>query len=328
MCCKMSIRYYTLIVLFLLFSQLISAQRTENVINFDDNRNHILLDVENDLLFQSDQYYTAGVALAYTFEDLKKTPAQFILRSKDAENYTFSGFGIEHRMFTPFSITDPYAIENDRPYSAYFLLTNYSVLINPKRNLKISNELGIGLIGPAAGGEAIQTTVHEIIGSDLPIGWENQIANAFLIDYQFRIEKGFFTPWIAEHIIPFGMARIGTLKDEVNLGLMIKFGNKNKVLSSSFDLSENRDKFIWEFIFEARLQGVFYDATLQGGVFNGSEIVSLQIQDTFMRQYHIRTGINLYYKSFFLRYMVQLNSADFTAGIVHRYGGVNIGFSF
>lgn len=328
MCSRMSVKYFSSLFIFLFVGHVLMAQRTETALNFDDNLNHILIDVENDLLFQSDQYYTAGIALSYTHQNLRKTPAQLLLKSKSDDSFTFSGFGVEHRMFTPFSITDPYAIEGDRPYSAYFLATNYSTLINPKKNLKMSNEIGIGIIGPAAGGEAIQTFVHETIGSDLPIGWENQIGNAFLIDYQFRVEKGFFTPWLAKHIIPIGMIRVGTLRDEIDLGLMIKFGNKDGVLSSSTDLNQNRDKFIWEFVFEARLQGVFYDATLQGGVFNGSEVVSLQNQDTFMRQYHIRTGINIYYKSFFLRYMVQLNSADFTAGIVHRYGGVNVGFSF
>lgn len=324
----MSIKYYISIIIFFFLGQQYFAQRTETALNFDNEINNITLETENDLLFQSDQYYTAGIALSYSHQNLQKTPAQLILKSKDPDNFTFSGFGLEHRMFTPFSITDPYAIESDRPYSAYFLATNFSMFINPKKNLAISNEIGIGIIGPAAGGEALQTFVHETIGSDIPIGWENQISNAFLIDYRFRVEKGFFTPWLTQHIIPFAMLRVGTLKDEVDLGLMIKFGNKNNILSTITDISSKKDHFIWEFVFEARLQGVFYDATLQGGVFNGSEIVSLNIQDTFMRQYHIRTGVNLYYESFFLRYMVQLNSPNFSAGIVHRYGGVNIGFSF
>jgi hypothetical protein len=61
------------------------------------------------------------------------------------------------------------------------LATNFSVLINPKKHLKMSNELGIGIIGPAAGGEWAQTFVHKTIGSHIPIGWEDQLKNAFLI---------------------------------------------------------------------------------------------------------------------------------------------------
>jgi len=324
----MSIKLFASFIVFLFLYHFSFAQRTETAINFDANKNHITLEVENDLLFQSDHYYTAGIALSYTHQNLKKTPAQLILKSKDPDNFTFSGFGLEQRMFTPFSIEEPNAIENDRPYSAYLLATNFSVLINPKKNLSISNEIGIGVIGPAAGGKEVQTFVHEIIGSVLPIGWEYQINNAFLIDYQFRIEKGFFTPWLARHIIPFGMVRVGTLKDQVNLGLMVKFGNKNTILSTIKDISTKKDHFIWEWLFEAKLQGVFYDATLQGGLFNGDELVSLNLQDTFMRQYNLRMGVNFYYKGFYLRYMLQLNSPNFSVGILHRYAGVNLGFSF
>jgi hypothetical protein len=324
----LTIKYSSLIIFFLFLGQLAIAQRTETAINFDQNKNHIVIEVENDLLFKSDHYYTAGIALSYTYKNLKKTLAQLILKSKNPNNFTFSGFGIEQRMFTPFSIIAPDAIENDRPYSAYLMATNFSVLINPEKNLAISNEIGIGVIGPLAGGKELQTFVHEIIGSALPIGWEYQIKNAFLIDYQFRIEKGFFTPWVARHIIPFAMARVGTLKDQINIGLMIKLGNKNTILSTVKDISTKKDHFIWEWVFEGKLQGVFYDATLQGGLFNGDELVSLHLKDTFMRQYNFRMGVNLYYKGFFLRYMVQLNSPNFSVGILHRYGSINIGFSF
>lgn len=321
-------KHYIVFFVFLLFGNLIFAQRTETAVNFDNNKNHFTIEVENDLLFKSDQYYTAGIALSYTNKNLHKTPAQFILRSKDPDNFTFSGFGVEQRMFTPYSITEPFAIESDRPYSAYILATNFSVLINPKKNLTMSNEIGLGVIGPIANGEWIQTTVHEIIGSDLPIGWDSQISNGFLIDYQFRIEKGFFTPWLARHIVPFGMARVGTLKDEINLGLMLKFGNKGKIISENKEMSANKDHFVWEWVLEARLNGVFYDATLHGGLFEADQIEGLNAKDTFMRQYHVRMGVDLYYKGFFLRYMVQLNSPSFQSGIVHRYGSVNIGFSF
>jgi hypothetical protein len=310
-----------------LMSQSVFAQRTETTLNFDTKVSHLMLEVENDLLFQSDQYYTAGIAFYYTHERLKKTPAQLILKSKDADNLRFSGFGIEHRMFTPFSIVDPEAIENDRPYSAYLLATNFSVLINPKKHLTMSNEIGIGIIGPGAGGEELQSFIHGLIGSEIPIGWEKQINNAFLIDYQFRIEKGFFGPWLSSHLIPIAELRAGTLKDQINLGLLLKFGNKWQAISSG-EMHSNTDSFIWECVMEAKLQGVFYDATLQGGLMNGDEIVTLSIGDTFMRQYHIRFGGNLYYKTVYLRYMVQLNSPDFSVGIVHRYGGVTLGFSF
>ena len=48
------------------------SQRMETAINFDNKISHVIVEVENDLLFGSDHYYTAGIALSYTHKNLKK----------------------------------------------------------------------------------------------------------------------------------------------------------------------------------------------------------------------------------------------------------------
>lgn len=309
-------------------SLFVLGQRTEMAIDFNQKTNRLVVEIENDLLFQSDHYYTSGTAISYLNKKMKHSPAQLILRSKSSKTIHFSGFGFEQRMFTPYSILRADSIDGDRPYSAYLLATNFSVLINPEKHLKISNELGIGIMGPAAGGEWTQTLVHQIVGSPIPIGWENQLKNAFLIDYQFRIEKGFFGDWTANHFVPFAKARIGTLTDRIGLGLLIKFGNVNKTLAEYASSNKYNNRFVWQWVFEANLQGVFYDATLQGGLFNGNEAIVLSRQETISRQYQLRMGVNFYYKQFYFRYMVKFNSQDFISGVIHRYGGINIGVSF
>jgi len=87
-------------------------------------------------------------------------------------------------------------------------------------------------------------------------------------------------------------------------------------------------RFIWEWVFEANLQGVFYDATLEGGVWNEDETIELTKQDVIAQQYQLRMGVNLYYNRFSFRYMVKFNSVDFVNGVIHRYGSVNFGYSF
>ena len=318
---------FTLIGL-LIISQLVLGQRTEMAIDFNQKTNRLVIEIENDLLFKSDHYYTSGTAFTYLNKKMKHSPAQLILKAKNPESIRFSGFGLEQRMFTPYSILRPDSIPDDRPYSAYLLATNFSVLINPEKHLKISNELGIGIMGPAAGGEWAQSLVHQIIGSPIPIGWENQLKNAFLIDFQFRIEKGFFGDWTARHFIPFAKARVGTLTDRIGVGLLIKFGNVNKTLAKYGRPEKYKNRLVWQWVFEANLQGVLYDATLQGGLFNGDEAIYLARPETISRQYQVRTGVNIYYKRFYLRYMIKFNSQDFINGVIHRYGGLNIGFSF
>ena len=325
----MLFRAYIVILGLLLMSVNGLSQRTETVVNFDWNKNHFSFDIENDVLFQSDHYYTGGLAISYTHRYLKHTPAQFILRSKRKENLVYSGFGVEHRLYTPYDISDPLAIPYDRPYSSYFLVSNFSVVINPDKSLKMSNELGLGVLGPAAGGEELQSSVHSLIRTYEPIGWENQLSNSFLIDYQFRLEKGLFGPVFSRYLRPVVGARVGTLKDEVYGGLILSLGNVNAIQASNrLTIASQEDRFAWEFILEADIVGVLYDATLQGGINHLNEPYALSLQEVYSKQYRLRTGMNMYYKGFFLRYMLHYNSRDFTNAKVHHYGGIYFGFSF
>lgn len=236
--------YLFIICLISCFHLSVIGQRTETSIDFSDKKNRLILDSDNDMLFNTDNYYTAGIGLSYTNTSLRKTPSQLILQSKSMDVITFSGFAIKQRLFTPSDITVPNAIENDQPYSAFILATNYSVLINPKKYLKISNEIGIGIMGPAALGEEVQTLVHEIIGSPIPRGWDQQLQNTFLIDYDFRLEKGFGNEWVATHFIPFAGMRVGTLTNRIELGAMFKLGNKVKLIQIHSNLSDLENKFI------------------------------------------------------------------------------------
>jgi len=325
----MLIRQLLLFAFFYFYAQLTIGQRTETAVNFDGHTSHFTLEAENDFFFGTDQYYTAGEAFSYTHSRLKKSPAQLLMRKKNVDNISFSGFGIEHRMFTPYSIIFPDSISNDRPYASYFMATNFTVLIKPMQHLKMSTEIGVGVLGPAAKGEQIQSGIHVLIDSDRPVGWGKQLNNSLIVDYQFRIEKGFFTPWIANHLIPIGEVRVGTLQNKLALGLMVKFGNSIKYLSGLDYVKSKENKLIWDWVFEAKFQEVLFDATLQGGLMNGDELdKTLNTKQVLSTQYHLRTGINVYYAGVFVRFVMNYNSNDFASAVSHKYGSINLGFAF
>jgi len=305
-----------------------NGQRTETVLNFDFNKNHVYFELENDLFLGSDHYYTGGIAIFYTNRNLKNSPAQLILRSKNLKVNYFSGFGIEQRLFTPFSISNPAEAKQDRPYSAYLMFTNFSVLVNTNKKLKISNEIGVGILGPGAKGMEFQTIIHELTHSVIPVGWENQINNTPILDYQFRIEKGLFGPAISDFIVPFGEARVGTYKDEISLGLILHIGNSNKMLVYKNAFVDIHKQLVWDFVLESKFKTVFYDCTLHNGFSGQNNMYNLDYKDIDHFLYYFRTGVNLYYKGFYLRYMIYLNTRDFHNGSYHRYSGIYFGFSF
>ncbi len=320
--------YFPILIILLFVIGESYSQRTENAIYFSNENARIVLEVENDILFNTDSYYTSGQALSYTNKKFNKTPAQFLLKLITKKEANFTGIGLQQKIFTPYSIKQPNLVANDRPYSAYFLLSNYSVSINLENKTIVSNEIAIGAMGSIAMGEQSQKFVHKIIHSPTPVGWENQLNNAFLIDYTFRVEKSFFSGFASEHVIPYIETRVGTLTDRVKIGFKIRFGNKNKSMVNLAKGNYDGSKIIWEWIFRANLQGVFYDATLEGGLFNKEETVELPVQDIIERQYQLRMGLNFYYKNLSLRYMIYYNSKDFRNGLVHKYGSVNLGYSF
>ncbi len=314
------------ILIFLFIPILSFSQRTEVALSFSEKNNRLDFELNNDMLFSTDNYYTAGIAFSYTNKKFEKTLAQLILKPRFKNVLNYSGFGVEQRMFTPTSITQPGLVPHDQPYSAYLLLTNFSVNVNLERKMKVSNEIGVGLMGPYAFGEEMQTLVHKAVGSAIPVGWENQLRSTFLLDYQFRIERGFGADWFANHVVTFVDARFGTLINRIQLGTMIKFGNKNRYLQE-LSLGNIEKKLIWEWVFSANLQGVFYDATLQGGLFS-NDPNALSSNEIISHQYRFRMGVTLYYQNFSLRYMINYNSSTFNESVYHRYGGINIGYSF
>ena len=77
-------------------------------------------------------------------------------------------------------------------------------------------------------------------------------------------------------------------------------------------IASQEDRFVWEFVLEADIMGVLYDATLQGGINHLDDAKCIeQCREVYSRQYRLRTGMNTYYKGFFLRYMLHYNSRDF-----------------
>lgn len=324
----MCVRKCIAIILFLSFSWPVFAQRTETVLTFDDKINHIYFEFENDIFLQSDHYYTGGLALFYTNRKLKKTPAQLILQSGNYRKDYYSGFGIEQRLFTPYSISNPDSQGTDRPYSAYLMLSNFSLMVNTDKHLKISNEIGVGVLGPAAKGMEFQSYIHELTHSVMPVGWENQLKNSPVFDYQFRIEKGLFGPYFSNHIIAIGETRIGTLKDELAGGFLIKFGNSNKMLEYKKAFVDIKGHLVWDLVIEGKFKFILYDATLQGGITDRESEYSLSFSETDKFQFAYRSGVNMYYKRFYARYMIFVNTKDFLNGRYHRYACIVVGFSF
>ena len=78
-------------------------------------------------------------------------------------------------MFTPRDVLSKEAIQNDRPYASLLFTTNARMRVEPDNRTAWSSSFTIGALGLAAT-EAIHDTVHSVVGSESPQGYDHQIS--------------------------------------------------------------------------------------------------------------------------------------------------------
>lgn len=140
---------------------------------------------ENDVLGtdDSDRHYTNGLQLSY------QTGADRVWDWLDgwARSHLFANPGTTLRahwalgqnLYTPEDLRRSDLIVDDRPYAAW-LHADLGLVGETEDHLRVV-ELSLGMVGPAAGGEATQKWVHKLIDSPDPQGWGNQIGNELTV---------------------------------------------------------------------------------------------------------------------------------------------------
>jgi hypothetical protein len=146
------------------------------------------LNLDNDLLAESDRDYTGGIALT-----LSGRRAQEYLISLEAlrdgldkllridklyarqPHFQLHSLQYGAMLFTPEDITDPAPIFDDRPYGSLFYLSNTALTVAPADDRAWLSTLTFGFLGLNAA-EYLQKAIHALTDSDVANGWSNQIS--------------------------------------------------------------------------------------------------------------------------------------------------------
>lgn len=158
--------------------------------------------VDNDLfaLRSSDKDYTGGISL--TLSGKRATEYLFSLDPILNKVDEFSGFNqlrgdsdrdlhsleVGFTVFTPEVITETSAQADDRPYANLLFLSNTHESIDFETDSALISSFSVGIIGSKLISE-LQTEVHSILGSDEPVGWENQISDGGELTARYSIAK-------------------------------------------------------------------------------------------------------------------------------------------
>jgi lipid A 3-O-deacylase len=309
------------------------AQAIDNTVSFRDmNADYsVRLTYENDYFTSTDYYYTQGINVEIIHPRFQQFFLSKVLFAPAAGKRRY-GIAIEHNGYTPTSINHPDILYGDRPFAATLLFKTFSTSNVSSRHLRIASSLTLGVLGPAAGGREMQTTIHRWIKDDAPLGWQYQIQNDVVVNYETGFEKALVQA--GRHFMMNGLGRVraGTLSNQLSSGLVILVGKLSSAIVSTFAWTARspapRSRPELYFYAQPMLNMVAYDATLQGGLFNRSSPYTLSSREIEHVTVQGNYGLVFQYHGLYLEYFQSILSKEFKTGLIHRWGGIRIGMKW
>ncbi len=300
---------------------------------------------ENDLFSpdNKDRYYTSGLQLTMLKEEA--TPvwlgkiAELIPFYQKAKGINLVRYTLAQKMFTPTDIQTPLLQINDRPYAGYlYFAATVISQINHSNNIDTGNqfEITLGVVGPSALAEQVQTFAHTLTKSPIPKGWHNQLKDEPAIGLNYSRFARILNP-ISDNLY-FGVnpqfsGTIGNVYTYASVGVMFRLGNNLRhdlsppnirpgfLGSSYFQKSKTSSWYVY-LGFEERfvLRNIFLD----GNSFTKSYSVEKEpfISDT---QY----GITFIFDNVRISLSNMVRSKEFTTQQdVTKYGAINFTFRY
>ena len=315
----------TVAFLFISFVKSTTAQLIDNTSTFRNinHNSYFRFHYDNDYFTKTDEYYTQGITFDYVHSAIKKFPLSKLLWKpyKSAPQYgiAFNLFG-----YTPTSIASDSILYGDRPFNANITVKTFLIQADEVHHQQIAAAFTIGVMGPAGLGFEIQDNIHRWLKNPLPHGWQYQIQNDIILNYQINYEKQLLSVGNSFLLNTTAAAWAGTLNDKLSAGLNFMAGRFNKRFTP---VSYAKRKAEYYFYAQSRVNCIGYDASMQGGIFNRKNPYIITNNDISRMTYQADAGIMVNFKRLYLSYTQSLLTKEFRTGKYHRWGGISIGFA-
>ena len=303
------------------------AQRIDNTASFRqiDQARYARLHYDNDFFTATDRYYTQGYNLEFVHPVLRKNPLTRLLITTN-RNQARYGLAFEHFGFTPTTIQSDAILVGDRPFAGAILLKTFSMSTDSVRRVRVSSVLSTGMVGPVAFGGEMQTGIHRLINGVVPQGWQHQIRNDVIVNYNLTIEKQLYAYRNALSVSATGQVQAGTFVNRLKTGFVVMagrfsspFGNSPAIRRSGLQLYGYAQPLV---------SVVGYDVSLQGGLFNRDSPHTIPADQLARTTFQANVGAVLQYKKLYLEYYQSVLTKEFATGMPHRWGGLKIGIGF
>lgn len=313
-------------ILFLLVAvnSLIHAQRIDYVSTFRQlpSNEYLRIYYDNDFFTKTDYYYTQGITFVYANPVLRKNPVNRILIKPGNADIEY---GISFNLFgyTPTSIKSDLILIGDRPFDANLAFNSFLAGSDTVRSQKLSTSLLLGVMGPAALGREIQTTIHRWTGNDIPKGWQHQIRNDVIMSYEVNFEKKIAGDGNHFLLNATGRLRAGTLYNNLSSGINWMIGWFDDPYSN-----QRTRKLSLYFFSQTRANLIGYDATMQGGLFNRKSPYTIASSEIRRLTFQADAGIVINTGHLNFCYSQSYLTREFDMGQYHRWGGLSMGIGF
>ncbi|MEO5563044.1 MAG: lipid A deacylase LpxR family protein [Chitinophagaceae bacterium] len=297
------------------------SQIIDNTSTFKNSSDkYIRFHYDNDYFTKTDDYYTQGMSLEYVHPGLQKFPLTRLLYKPKESHYKY-GISFDHYAYTPTTIRSDDILYGNRPFCASISFKTFLIATNEQKRQRIATTVIVGLMGPGAGGKEMQTTIHRWLGAITPHGWQHQVRNDVIADYQVNYEKQVLSHKNSILVNAVGKARIGLHQDNLKGGFNFMVGR----FDDPYAL-QGKNKKLRCYLYGQLVAGVTgYDATLQGGLFNRKSPYIISSNDMTRLTLQGDYGIVVRFSSMYLEYCQSFITKEFNTGHLHRWGGIRIG---
>lgn len=225
----------------------------------------------------TDRDYTNGLEFAVFYRRLGPWFTEKILPRLTDTAENLYACSLTQKIFTPDDISNPEIQYNDRPYAACLYLTNSLASADAQKGRRLSCGFSLGILGKYALGEQSQNFLHDLIHYKEAKGWKNQIATDIILNYRLQYEQLLASPSPAADIIGSVQGNVGTLCNNMGVGILIRAGllnnhfiNDRAAARGPKTLHEYSRFHLFGFMQTTGFV-VMDDATLEGGFFTHNQ---------------------------------------------------------
>jgi len=300
-----------------------SGQKIDNTVSYRgmSGDRYLRINYDNDLFAGQDQNYTQGYSIELVSPVLSKNPVNKIF-FQFAEDRQISGIVFEHLGYTPERYDRTEIQIGDRPFAGVATLKYFKISINEKSKQRITSQLNAGVMGPAAIGKEIQTSIHEITGSLMPRGWKNQINNQFVLNYAIDYEMELTR---IENYLGLTMnasATLGNLNTKAAIGFSSTFG----LVNDPYRLSKDNKFLLYGYV-QSMIAAVGYDGTLQGAILGNDSVYTIPAADVSRLVGQVKYGLILQTSGLYLEYSRSSITREIKTLEGASWGGFRIGLN-